>query len=321
MEQKQNTGYPFKYGSLKSGEKVEVWMPGDMTFKGGLTIFLGKDGQWPASYKVSSDVVLEYGKSKDLGNISASVTPYDGPAPKMPQMGEYTKLTIDAEELSGLCLSEDQSFLWGVGDEGDLVKISFEGEVLSTFHIGGDTEDVSRNPETGDLLIALEPQGVGVVKAPGFNSKVSTLFNIAACSGYGNGGMEGLTYYKNGKVLAGAQSHSHLFLCDLATKKVIWEKKMYDKQLVSEIAGLCYDPLTDWLWIIDSEAKKVFVFIVGEEDASMTLLGAYPVSSPGNPESVCVDHKNSCIWVGDDYGSTSYLYRYDFTGLDDAIIQ
>ena len=39
-----------------------------------------------------------------------------------------------------------------------------------------------------------------------------------------------------------------------------------------------------------------------------------------NPESVCVDHKHSCIWVGDDYGSTSYLYRFDFTGLDDAIL-
>jgi hypothetical protein len=24
--------------------------------------------------------------------------------------------------------------------------------------------------------------------------------------------------------------------------------------------------------------------------------------------------------VGDDYGSTSYLYRFDFTGLDDAVI-
>ena len=39
-----------------------------------------------------------------------------------------------------------------------------------------------------------------------------------------------------------------------------------------------------------------------------------------NPESVCVDHKHSCIRVGDDYGSTSYLYRFDFTGLDDAIL-
>ncbi|MBO7643997.1 MAG: SdiA-regulated domain-containing protein [Bacteroidales bacterium] len=319
LTQKQNTGYPFKYGTLESGRTVKLWLPGDMTLKGGVTIFLGKNGQWPAIYSSDTDIKLEPGKTTGIGDITSGVKSYDGPEPRMPQMGNSTKFTVNFNELSGLCLSKDEDFLWTVGDNGDLAKLSFTGEVLYQFHIGGDAEGISRNPETEDLIIGLEPDGVGIVKAPGYNTRVTTLFSIPAARNYGNSGVEGLTYYKNGKVLAGAQSNSHLFLYDLASKTLIWEKKMYDKALVSEIAGLFYDPLTDWLWIIDSEARKVFVFLIGEEDGSTTLLGAYPVNGPGNPESVCVDHKNSCIWVGDDDGSTSYLYRYDFTGLDDAI--
>ena len=319
-------GYPFKYGSVKSGAN-RIWLPGGLTLKGGFTLYFGKGDKWTATYNVTNDVKLEAGKTMELGDISSSLTAYSGMAPKMPTMvTKPTKFTTKLSELSGICLTEDESALWCVGDEGDLGKISFTGEVLYSFHIGGDAEDVSRNPKTGDLLIGLEPQGVGVVKAPDFNSRVTTLFNIAACSGYGNSGIEGLTYYKDGMIFAGAQANSHLFLCSLDEKKVLHNWQMWDKQLVSEVAGLCYDPLTDWLWIIDSENKKVFVFsaekvystVESKENIYSALLGAYPVSDVANPESVCVDHKNACIWVGDDLGDgDSILFRYDFTGLDD----
>jgi hypothetical protein len=33
-----------------------------------------------------------------------------------------------------------------------------------------------------------------------------------------------------------------------------------------------------------------------------------------------VDHKNQCVWVGDDYGSTSYIYKYELSGMDDFLI-
>mgnify|MGYP002624417108 CR=1 FL=1 len=326
----QSDGYPFKYGSLADGQKNYIWMPGERVFEKGLSIYIGKDDVWSRIYTIADELTLTAGDCLDLGDITDLLMPYDGPAPRMPQLtGNRKKFTLNFQELSGLCLSDDESFLWGVGDEGDLAKISFEGQVLSTFHIGGDSEDVSLNPETGDLLIGLEPNGVGIVKGPDFNTRASTLFSISACNNYGNSGIEGIAYYKDDKIFVGAQSNSHLFLCDLASKKVVWDIKPWDKYLISEVGGLCYDRPTGWLWIIDSEAKKVFVLDAERLLASEAgtdqqkvydaLLGAYPVSEPANPESVCVDHQNGCIWVGDDYGDTSYLYRYDITGLDDAL--
>ncbi|MBQ9411408.1 MAG: hypothetical protein IJU21_07355 [Bacteroidales bacterium] len=318
---KKNDGYPYRYGSIVSG-KADIWFPGDFVFNTGYTLFLGKANNWTATYSVNDKVTLTSGKTLDIGNITASVTPYSGLAPRMPRMGDETKFTVSFNELSGICLSEEEDFLWGVGDDGDLAKLDFEGNVLYKFHIGGDAEDVSLNRDTKDLLIGLEPDGIGLVKGPGFNARATTVMSIPAAKNYGNAGVEGCNYYKDGLAFAGAQSNSHIFLCDLESKKVLWSAMLYDKNRVSEIAGFSYDPLTGWLWIIDSEAKKVFVFAVdhtvtdGNYSVSMGYLGAYPVGG-ANPESVCVDHKHSCIWVGDDYGETSYLYRYQMEGLDD----
>ena len=318
---KQNDGYPYRYGSLVSG-KAEVWFPGDFSFAKGYSIYLGKGDSWTAIYTDTGNMKLSAGEKKDLGNISALLSSYSGLPPKMPRMGAETKYKVTFNELSGICLSENKDFLWGVGDDGELARISFEGEVLWSKYIGGDAEDISLNRDTKDLLIGLEPDGIGVVKGPEYNTKVSTLFNIPAAKNYGNAGIEGCNYYKDGLVFLGAQSNSHIFLCDLETKAVLWEAKLYDKNRVSEIAGFSYDPLTGWLWIIDSEARKVFVFDIdhsvadGKYSVTMDYLGAYPVGG-SNPESVCVDHEHSCIWVGDDYGNPSYLYRYEFSGLDD----
>ena len=313
----KNDGYPFKYGSVENGKETFIWFPGDFTFTGGYTIFLSKDGKWCATYSVSADVTLPAGKPQKLGDISSKIAAYNGPAPKMPVMGSPTKYSVEFNELSGLCLSADEDFLWAIDDNGRIGKLSFAGEVIWKKSFDFDPEAITLDPVTGDLLVGNEePCAVYRIASPDFN-KADHLFTIPGTSSYGNSGIEGLTYYKDGKVYAGAQANSHLFCCDLATGTVLWDKKMYNKKLVSEIADLFYDPLTDWLWIIDSEAKKIFVFTGDAEN----LLGAYSVTGISNPESVCVDHKHGCVWVGDDYGETSYLYKYPFEGLDDAIIE
>ncbi len=311
-------GYPFLYGELVPGQTVTLWFPGGISFKSGFTLYFAKEGVYTHCYEQKEKIQVEAGKELSLGNISSELTVYDGPYPKMPEMGKSTKYKVSFNELSGLCLSADADFLWGVGDNGDLAKLSFEGNVIEKMYIGGDSEAVTRNPVTGDLLIGLEPNGVGIVAAPDFNTKVKTLFSIADAKGYGNAGLEGLTYYKDGLVYAGTQTGSDLFCCNLETGEVVWKKRLREIfPAITEIADLCYDPLTDWLWIIDSESKKFFA-LTGDAES---LLGAYSVLTISNPESIFVDHVHSCIWIGDDYGSTSYLYRYDFNGLDAAIVE
>ena len=318
-------GYPFHYGELKSGESVTIYLPGIIRYKKGYALFFGKDGNYTHWYKVSDQTVIKAGDVVALGDITGSISAYDGPAPKMPEMGKMTSTTVAISNLSGLCHSQDYSFLWAVGNDGTLGKVSYEGQLISdVIKIGGDAEGVTLDPETGHLYYAWEPYTVGIVKAPDYN-KGEAFFKLHEAIKYSNSGMEGITYYKDGLIYCGTQTGANLFLCDLNAEldekmytPIIWVKSLQQMYpgIIDEVGGLYYDPLTDWLWLTDSNYKKISVFT---GDAEM-LLGSYSVPI-GNAESVCVDHKNSCLWVGHDSdGSTSKLFRFEFTGLDDAII-
>ena len=330
-------GYPFREVTLAGdGQTTTVWFPGGVTLKDGFTLYFGKNGEWPAAYSRKTEDglqngTLKAGKILELGDITSQLEAYSGPEPKMPEMGKRTKYTISFNELSGLCLSADDSFLWAVGDGSEIARISFDGQLVSKANLKTtsgstiDSEAISLKYDTGDLLIGGEPSSVCQIPASSVTHvfKESTfkgaeaLFKIDDAKSFGNAGVEGITYYKDSLAYVGTQTGSYLYLCNLTTGEVIWRKGLREMYpAITEIADLCYDPLTDWLWVIDSESLRFFA-LTGDAES---MLGYYSVRGISNPESICVDHKNSCIWVGDDYGSTSYLYRFDFTGLDDAII-
>lgn len=325
-------GYPYREVAFEgSGKTCTIWFPGGVTFKEGFTLFFGKGGAWPKVCNQAGDLTLKAGKVLELGDVTAKLEDYTGPEPKMPEMGKRTKYTVSLNEMSGLCLSADGSFLWALGDGSEIAKISFEGKVQGMANLKTtsgstiDSEAISLRYDNGDLLVGGEPASVcripsaeidNIFKSSTFKGAES-LFKISDASGFGNSGLEGLTYYKDGLAYAGTQTGSYLYLVDLTTGEVKWRKGLREKySVITEIADLCYDPLTDWLWIIDSESQRVFA-LTGDAEQ---MLGYYSVRNTGNCESVCVDHTRSCIWVGDDAGETSYLYRFDFTGLDDAII-
>ena len=322
----KSDGYPYRYGEIVPGEKTSIIFQGGKSFSKGYTIHFGKEGEWTAIYKVSQSVKLKAGVVSDLGNITSSLEEYSGPAPKMPEMTGNKKFSVKLNEMSGLCLSVDGDFLWAVGDGGELARIDLEGNVISKRSIGGDTEGLTIEPETGDLLVAMEPNSVGrITAADGYEGKMTTIFKIKEASSKGNSGMEGISYYKDGLVFCGTQLYAELFLCDLNAEvdsnkytPIIWSKQLVSIiPGIDEVGGMCYDPLTDWIWITDSNMKKLFVLTSDAE----TLLATYPVKTVTNAESIFVDHLHSCVWVGSDNDSaTSTLFRFDFTGLDDAII-
>lgn len=325
----KDDGYPFREEELAAdGTLNTIYFPGGVTLNGGFTMYFAKGDDWSASYTYAETPALKAGKKLELGDITASLVPYEGVKPHMPEMGKNTKYAVQFNELSGLCVNPGGDFLWCLGDGGEISQISTDGQLL---HKAGlrttsgstiDSEGLSINYDTGDLLISGEPNVVCRIPsaeidnifASGTFRGVESLFNIADAKGFGNSGAEGCTYYKDNLVYIGTQTGSYLYLCNLSTGEVLWRKGLREMHtVITEIAGLCYDPLTDWLWVIDSESHKFFA-LTGDAEQ---LLGAYALKTKSNEESICVDHVNGCVWVGDDYGSTSYIYKYEMTGLDD----
>lgn len=331
---RKNNGEPFRKGRIEAGKPVKVWIPGDLTIKGGVTVYVGKNDEWELAGTVEDKISLKMGETKDLGDITAHLKPFTDPGPKGLQLGERVKYKVNFNELSGLCVSLDGDFLWSVGDNGELARISFEGELLDRVTLkwgdpegdngGYDTEGITIDPRTGDLLCAEEPNYIGRIlfedQATAFDGEeafniLNTIFRIDDAKNYDNSGTEGITYYKDGLVYVGAQDGpADLFLCEIETGKVVKKKRLHDYfPSMSEIAGLCYDPLTDWLWVVDSNSPKKFFALSG--DASR-ILAVCLIDGASNPESICVDHKNKCVWVGDDAEPTSIIYKYPFPDID-----
>ena len=236
----------------------------------------------------------------------------------MPVMGSYTKTDFTSAqmaELSGLCFSKDGDFMWGVGDGGTLYKIGFDMSVSvqmnPTQTSEADLEGVTMDPVTKDLYFCCEPNRVRKTTAPNYNT-ITKIFEVADAANFGNSGLEGITYYKDNVLYVGSQSGAYLWAYNV-NGTMIWKKQLATiAPYIQEVGDLYYDPATDLLWISDSEAFKLFVF-----DGSVTKLKAmYDISFIGNPESVLVDHTRNCVWVGDDRGSSSRIYKISFTGLN-----
>ena len=249
-----------------------------------------------------------------------------------PKMGkvEFTKKLQSSDgkwvpELSGLCLSKDGDFLWGCDDNGGLYKINFDGTFSLHWDKSAEMEALAIDPATGTIYIGLEDSSNSgyVVPAPGYNSKTNFGWVVDGVANMGNSGVEGIAWYK-GEILLGTQTGATLFRYTLDGK--LQEKKSLRTvcSTISEIAGLDYDEENDWLWVIDSNSNKdnpqydpytIYLF----NGAATKLIAKYYIGdfADWNPEAICVDKRNGCIWVGEDCGDEQFsiLHKVKFTGM------
>ena len=300
-------GYLKYDGSYASGSAI-VWNTRNDYESGGSSYCMYISG---GETKKSGQVRANAGSVRC---VNENADPFQNAEGMPVQQSGYTRVVFDASqvvELSGICFSKDKDFIWGVGDEGAIYKISLDFKTVTT-HLatGSDLEDVTLNPNTGDLYFAKEADRVDKCLAPSYSSK-QVAFYVEAAANFGNSGLEGIAYYtKDNSLYVGSQSGANLWKYKL-DGTMVWNKKLGTIAAdIQEVGGLCYDAEKDWLWVTDSEAHKLFVF-----NGEVTkLLAIYDVSAVGNAESVMVDRVNSCVYVGDD-GSTSKIYTYKFTNL------
>lgn len=225
----------------------------------------------------------------------------------MPVMGSYTKYDVDVEEISGICLNADKTALLAVGDQGVLKEIDPNTmKVKQVWSRDADLEGITLDPRTNDLYLAIEySQKVYKLDAPDYQKHSSIIYvQEAIDKGYENSGLEGIAYYKDDIVFIGSQWGANLWQYKLDGTMV---SKISLSGFADEIAGLDYDPVADWLWVVDSNYKKFYICTVAGK-----LLASYNVNFISNPESICVDRDRKCVWIGSDEGSPK-LYKFDFT--------
>lgn len=225
----------------------------------------------------------------------------------VPVMGEGVSVfDVDVEELSGLCFNEDATELLSCGDQGVVKSISFTGKVKDILVQDADMEGLTIDPATGDLYLAIEGrQEIYRMAAPGY-SVAESVFPVkeAVENNYRNGGLEAVEYYKEDILFVGSQTEANLWQYRFDGTMI---SKISLSSFASEIAGLCYDPVADQLWVTDSNRCAIYLC-----RTDGTLLATYEVPYIENLESICVDRQRNCVWVGSDEESPK-LYKLDFT--------
>lgn len=224
----------------------------------------------------------------------------------VPVMGDQIQVfDVDVEELSGLCFDIDSTGLLSCGDQGVVKKVSFTGEVGEILVRDADMEGITLDPATGDLYLAVEGcQEIHRMAAPGYSSAESVFaVKEAVENNYWNGGLEAVEFYKDDILFVGSQTEANLWQYRFDGTMI---SKISLSAFASEIAGLCYEPEADLLWVTDS--NKCAIFLCHTDG---TLLATYDVSYIENAESICVDRQRGCVWVGSDEDSPK-LYKIDF---------
>jgi hypothetical protein len=256
------------------------------------------------------------------------VTPAPPATNNLPVMRGHTTWKLQKSEkdfvveLSGLCLSKEGNFLWGVGDNGNLYRINFDGTYTNHWTYPADMEGITIDPATGDLYMCIEPNKVYKLTPP-YTGK-TTLFTVDDAEKMGNSGIEGIAWHK-GKLYLGSQTKATLWECSLSGEKLREKRSLREiAPTMSEVADLCYDPVADRLWAIDSNSNKdrpqykPFTIYLFDGDATK-LLATYQIGefANWNPETVCVDRAHNCLWLADDCGDNnpSLLHKVEFSGL------
>ena len=224
-----------------------------------------------------------------------------------PVMGEVEEeVSTKVPEVSGLCLAPDGKGLLAASDENGVYYVTLAGDT-KPFYVENrmDCEGVTLDPDTRDVYYIVErKQEVRRLKAPDYN--VSELICVIDEVGKGtNSGLEGISWYKDGKLFIGNQMDPTILFQYSLKDGIVSRTEITG---TTEIAALCYDPVRDVLWIADSEQHNINLCTTDGE-----VLMTYPVPFIDNGESLYVDHANNCIWIGDD--TTSKIYRITFANL------
>ncbi|MCF0173393.1 MAG: SdiA-regulated domain-containing protein [Bacteroidales bacterium] len=214
--------------------------------------------------------------------------------------------------MSGLCISQDGTFLWGISDSEGLFKFDLQGNVIGQVFGGGrDFEGVAVDKATGDVYLVEETKPDGNI-ATNSNSlfKLNPTTNepefictIAEAGKTVNKGLEGITVVGNEIWLANQEDPTDIYRYDKVQGKVVGQLSITDARFLSDIY---HDPTDDVVWCTDSKKAEIFKFnLHGKRLATYAIPASFDKS-----EGIAIDRQNGYIWLCSD--STGRLLRIKF---------
>lgn len=235
-----------------------------------------------------------------------------GEAPETPvipttELFSYASYNTEITGFSGLCFNADKSGLFGVGDDGNLYTIDFEGNAtnMNISAVEGEDFEGLTIDANGDLFAINERTGkVWKIAGPNYNTAVEA-FTVTPVATVTNQGYEGITAYNDGFIVGNQSQPAALYTVTSAGGDPVLITNI---ECTSEVADVVYDGTN--IWVLDSkEGSLAKLTVAGElvEKFSMPFINV----SENGPEALAID--GNIAYIGCDNTGNKELYKVSLT--------
>jgi len=216
------------------------------------------------------------------------------------------------QEPSGLTYHPDRGTLIAVGDEGQVVELSLDGEVIAEKVVGGDLEAITADPHR-KILYAVEEKEERLFLLDWDTLELKSEIDLkplaqeAGLSRDRNDGFEAIAFQPAGegrttdRLLLGHQ-HRPVAILSIGIEGNPPELsflKRIDVD-VSEVADLSYDPTGDDLWLLCDKGDKIYKI-----DESGSILSSRSI--PGDAQEGLAFSPSGDFFIADDSGG---IFKY-----------
>jgi uncharacterized protein YjiK len=225
---------------------------------------------------------------------------------------DVTVWDVGIPDFSGVCVSYDKSFLWGVSNSEGIYKLDFEGNIIEhTLEVTNDFEAITVDRANGNIYLVEETDAEKSKNSNTiyrFNPDTKALdiiYQVEIPNSISNKGLEGIAVV-GGELWVGNQDAPKIIVKYNPASKTVTGSLTLD--WAGYISDLAYDPDDDTLWMSDTRKGRIVNF-----SKEGNIIKTYSTESIiRKPEGIALDKDRNCIWLCcDDTGQLAKM-KYQF---------
>ncbi|MBO4768147.1 MAG: SdiA-regulated domain-containing protein [Bacteroidales bacterium] len=226
---------------------------------------------------------------------------------------DVTVWSMGIPDFSGVVLSFDKTFLWGLSNSEGIYKLDLNGNIIEhTLAINNDFEGITMDRNNGNIYLVEETYVANnhnsntIYQFFPATKELKLIFQVDIPNSTDNKGLEGIAVVGDELWVGNQDDPKIVMKYSLSSKKITGSLTLPWAGFINDLA---YDPDDNSLWMSDTEKDRLVNF---RKDGSIIKTFATKTFI-SKPEGVALDKDRNCIWLSCDATGQLAKMKYDFT--------